>query len=104
MSSSSSYPPFKRTTEPALLQVSATASWYTVSEDFIPMDATSFRVANPNKCWVRLKGFKTDTGQRVTATTGWAFAPGSVEIYLTQNPAFMSVIAYDTPAFPIAGL
>ncbi len=98
--------PFKRLTEPALVPVAATASWFAVANGFIPTIATSFRIANPNKCWVRLKGYPTgaDGSERVTSTTGWLFAPGSVEVYLTQNPAFMSALAFDTPAFPISGL
>lgn len=104
MPMSSAYPPFRRQTEPALVPVGAAATWFPVPDGFIPPGAVSFRVANPNACWVRLKGFPGDTPDRVTATTGWAFAPGSVEVYATQNPKFMSAMAMDTPAFPIAGL
>jgi hypothetical protein len=48
---------FRRMTDPLQLPVSTEAQRFDVPAGFIPPDAESFWVANPNNFWVRLVGY-----------------------------------------------
>ena len=93
--------PFFRMGDPLLIPVSPTSG----SNPFpangnvpIPANVTTFRIVNCNPFAIRLKGTKAGQAfQQVTATTGWLFLPGAVEIYTTTQPIQMSAMSFNGP-------
>lgn len=88
--------PYRRQTDPLILPVSTTSTRTAVPNGYIPVDATSFRVTNPNAFWVRLKGSNdatTASSITVSATEGWLFPPGFSGTFTTQFPTYMATLA-----------
>ncbi len=93
--------PFFRMGEPLVIPVSPTSAgnqFPASGQVPIPDGCTTFRIANNNPFAVRLRGTKPGgTFTPVTATTGWLFMPGAVEIYTTTMPIYMSAMSVDGP-------
>lgn len=102
--------PFRRWTDPVLIPVGLTASSVPVPMAYTGGAAqtgyNAFFIVNPNACFVRLKGFNDVNAAKglVTATTGWLFPPGFAGVFGTQYPSYMSAMAFDTPAYPLANI
>lgn len=92
--------PYRRLTDPLILPVAATSTRTAVPASFIPSEATSFRVTNPNAFWVRLKGATGAAASSLTigATEGWLFPPGFSGTFTTQFPEAMATIAVGSGA------
>lgn len=61
---------------------------------------SSFRIINPNTCFIRFRG-ATGPTDLIKAGEGRLMAPGAVEVFSTQNPTHLSVMPVDLPGFPI---
>lgn len=90
--------PFRRLTDPLILDVDVVAKKFDVPAGFFQQGgpgfgATSFWVVNPNNFWVRLRGSNDANHIPVTATTGWLFPPGFCGAFSTQFPVSMSTLA-----------
>lgn len=95
MLSSTGTIPYRRLTDPLILPVAVTSTRTAVPASFIPQEATSFRVTNPNAFWVRLRGATGPAAATLSigATEGWLFPPGFSGIFTTQFPEAMATIA-----------
>lgn len=96
--SSSGQIPFRRLTDPLMVPVATTSTTMAVPAGFIPQDATSFRVVNPNNFWVRLRGASLATSANpsaltITATQGWLFPPGFSGTFTSQFPEYLATIS-----------
>lgn len=87
--------PYRRLTDPVRLPVATTSTTTPVPPGFIPQEATSFRVTNPNNFWVRLRGAQGANSSSLTITDqqGWLFPPGFSGTFTTQFPEYMATIA-----------
>lgn len=87
--------PYRRLTQPLMLDVAPTSGRTAVPAGFIPPEATSFRVTNPNAFAVRLRGAKGSGADGLTITTsqGWLFPPGFSGTFTTEFPEFMATIS-----------
>ncbi len=88
---------FRRFADPFVLTVgpSSASTQVTIAGDAkFPSieEGRSFYFVNPNPFYVRLKGSK-GAFSAVTETTGWLFPPHSAQVFSTQNPDFVSVMA-----------
>lgn len=99
---------FRRLTDPLLLNVTTSATQYTVPVGYFDVGglgngAMSFWVCNANNFWVRLKGSGFNGAGSyvaVTDTTGWLFPPGYIGSFSTQYPTYMSTLAVDRQGIP----
>lgn len=100
MLSSAGTIPYRRLTDPIMLNVGTTSQRTQVPAGFIPAEATSFRITNPNPFWVRLKGFTGPTAANgtISATEGWLFQPGFSGVFTTQFPEYMATISVGASA------
>lgn len=92
--------PFFRMGEPVIIPVSPTSGGNPYPQTGtvqIPPNVTTFRVTNNNPFSIRLRGNRQPGFVAVTATTGWLFLPGSVEIYTTIAPLQLSAMSVDGP-------
>lgn len=98
--------PFRRLTDPLQVPVGASAQRTDVPGDYIPDQAESFWICNPNNFWVRLKGSGTNrlNGNTMSGDykevvgdlgfgTGWHFPPGYCGVFMSQKPRYLSTIA-----------
>lgn len=90
--------PYRRLTDPLMLPVGTSSTTTQVPAGFIPADATSFRVTNPNSFWVRLRGTNSQqsvnpSALTISATQGWLFPPGFSGTFTSQFPEYMATIA-----------
>lgn len=100
MLSNSGTIPYRRLTDPLMLAVATTSQRTQVPPGFIPAEATSFRITNPNPFWVRLKGFTGPAASSgtISATEGWLFQPGFSGVFTTQFPEYMATISVGAAA------
>lgn len=76
-------------------------------QDLADKGIETFRLINPAKCWIWLRGI-TDA-EMATATysdvemNGHLFPPGSVEVMKTQYPDNIVVVAANMPDLPAVG-
>lgn len=61
---------------------------------------SSFRIINPNTCWIRFRG-ASGLDDKISDGQGRLMAPGAAEVFSTQNPTFLSVMPVARPGFPI---
>lgn len=91
--------PFRRVTDPFVLNVAPTAQRFDVPMDLKSAGYTSFYVVNPNSFWVRLRGSQ-GSYVAITETTGWLFPPGFAGVFSTQYPEFMSAMSVTRQGLP----
>lgn len=68
--------------------------------DAIAAKCSSFRIINPNVCYIRFRG-ATGTGDVIKEGEGRLLAPGAAEVFSTQNPTHLSVMAVARPGYPV---
>lgn len=103
--------PFRRISEPVMVAIGPAAQMTAVPASTLTnpntgLPLTTFHVANPNKVWVRLKGYSaasdcSNPNTGVTPTTGWLWPPGYVGVYSTQFPMCVSAMAVPEPGYPL---
>lgn len=94
--------PYRRLTDPIILPVAPTSTRTAVPNGFIPTEATSFRVTNPNAFWIRLKGATGANAATlsIATTEGWLFPPGFSGTFTTQFPDAMATISVAMQGIP----
>jgi hypothetical protein len=68
--------------------------------DAIAAKCSSFRIVNPNQCWIRFRG-ATGPNDKIADGEGRIIGPGAVEVFSTQNPTHLSVLPVARPGYPI---
>lgn len=61
---------------------------------------SSFRIVNPNTCWIRFRG-ATGANDLIKEGEGRLLGPGAVEVFSTQNPSHLSVMPVARPGYPV---
>jgi hypothetical protein len=61
---------------------------------------SSFRIINPNQCYVRFRG-ASGPNDLIKEGEGRLIGPGAVEVFSTQNPTHLSVLPVARPGLPI---
>jgi hypothetical protein len=61
---------------------------------------SSFRIINPNLCYLRFRG-STGSTDVIKEGEGRLVAPGAAEVFSTQNPTHLSVMPVARPGFPV---
>lgn len=61
---------------------------------------SSFRIINPNLCYLRFRG-ATGPNDKVAEGEGRLLAPGAAEVFSTQNPTHLSVLPVARPGYPV---
>lgn len=61
---------------------------------------SSFRIINPNTCFIRFRG-ATSMTDVIAENEGRLLGPSAVEVFSTQNPTHLSVMPVARPGFPI---
>lgn len=61
---------------------------------------SSFRIINPNTCWIRFRG-ASGPNDKIAEGEGRLLAPGAAEVFSTQNPTHLSVMPVARPGFPV---
>lgn len=87
---------------PDILATGAKTTQYPAAflQKMADMSCSSFRVINPNPCFVRFRG-ATDGNDLVQSGQGRLMAPFGVEVFSTQNPTYLSVMPVARPGYPI---
>jgi hypothetical protein len=85
---------------PEIGQTAKTTAYPRAMIDVIKAKCSSFRVSNPNQCYVRFRG-ANGSGDLIKEYEGRQVGPGAVEVFSTQNPTHLSVIPVARPGFPI---
>ncbi len=97
---------FRRLTDPLQIPVGPDPQRFDIPGGFIPQDAETFWIANPNPFWIRLRGSGSNrvnngpmSGDYVAVIgdagqgTGWHLPPGFVGVFATQNPRYVSTVS-----------
>lgn len=97
---------FRRITDPLQVPVAVEPTRFEVPTGFFDeggpgYKTTAFLVANPNMCWVRLRGTSSGPHRPVSPRMGWLFPPGFLGVYSTQYPVTMSAMAVAMPGVPL---
>jgi hypothetical protein len=90
--------------DPFLPEISAQPRTTAYPQAFLDQMAakgcSSFRIINPNLCYIRWRGAETLT-DLMKEGEGRLIGPGGVETFSTQNPRFLSVMPVARPGYPI---
>lgn len=89
--------------DPFLPSIAATATTTAYPDAMIATitaKCSSFRIVNPNQCWIRFRG-ATGAGDLIAEGQGRIIGPGAVEVFSTQNPTHLSVLPVARPGYPV---
>lgn len=91
--------------DPFIPAIAATAKTTAYPPAFLAAMAakgcSSFRIINPNTCYIRFRG-ATGMTDVIAEYEGRLMEPGAVEVFSTQNPTHLSVMPVARPGFPIS--
>jgi len=85
---------------PTIAAAPKTTAYPEAMVDVINAKCSSFRIINPNQCFIRFRG-ATGANDLIAEGEGRLMAPGAVEVFSTQNPTHLSVMPVARPGYPI---
>lgn len=90
--------------DPFIPSIAPTPKTTAYPEDYVAAiqskGCSSFRIINPNLCYLRFRG-STGATDVIKEGEGRLVAPGAAEVFSTQNPTHLSVMPVARPGFPI---
>lgn len=85
---------------PAIAAQPTTTAYPQAMIDAITAKCSSFRIINPNTCYLRFRG-ASGLNDKIAEGEGRLIGPGAVEVFSTQNPTHLSIMPVARPGFPI---